>query len=207
MDFPYRYDPQHCALVVVDVQKDFCHPDGEHGRHGKDLSAVDAMVPRLKSLLQTARKASVQIVFVKTTHDETTDSVPWLNRHADGPGQVLNQSVCRTGSWGSEFHEVAPVPGEPVVVKHRYSAFAGTNLDIILRTMSIKSVLFCGVATDVCVDASMRDALYLDYFASLIEDCCATSSQERQSAAVQILSSYFGQAIKSSDLISIWQSA
>jgi len=96
----------------------------------------------------------------RTTHDESNDSVVWLNRHAAGPGEVTTQGTCRTGSWGAEFYEVAAEPGETVITKHRYSAFVGTSLDLTLRTIGVESLLFTGVATDVCVESSLRDGLF-----------------------------------------------
>lgn len=204
MDIPFRYDPARCALLLIDVQNDFCHPDGSMGTAGKDTGAAVAMVPRLQALVAAARAASVPVVFVRTTHDETNDSAAWLNRHASGPGQVSTQLTCRTGSWGAEFYEVAPEPGEPVITKHRYSAFVGTELDLTLRTRGIESLLFTGVATEVCVESTLRDGLAHEYFVSLVDDCCATYAPELHEGSVRAVANSFGTVVTSGDLVKHW---
>lgn len=205
MDVPFRYNPAHCALVLIDVQNDFCHPDGSIARAGQDVSAAVAMVPRLVSLVDCARTAEVPVVFVRTTHDESNDSVAWLNRRADGPGAVTTQATCRTASWGAEFYKVTPeLPAEPVITKHRYSAFVGTNLDLTLRTMGVQSLLFTGVATEVCVESSLRDGLFAEYFVSMVEDCCATYAPELQEGSVRAVGKNFGTVLTAGELTKYW---
>lgn len=204
MDLPFRYDPTRCALILIDVQNDFCHPDGSLSKAGKDVSAAVTMLPRLKALVTTARTAFVPVIFVRTTHDETNDSVAWLNRHAAGPGVVTTQLTCRTDSWGAQFYEVAPEPGEPVITKHRYSAFAGTELDLTLRTMRIESLLFTGVATEVCVESTLRNGLSAEYFVSMVEDCCATYAPERHEGSVRAVAENFGTVVTSDELAKHW---
>lgn len=205
MDIPFRYDPAKCALVLVDVQNDFCHPDGSMAKAGQDVSAAVAMAPKLVSLVDAARAAGVPVVFVRTTHDESTDSVAWLNRRAAGPGSVTTQATCRTGSWGTEFYKVLPeLPDEPVITKHRYSAFVGTNLDLTLRTMGVQSLLFTGVATEVCVESSLRDALFAEYFVSMVEDCCATYAPELHEGSVRAVAKNFGTVVTAQELTMHW---
>lgn len=204
MDVPFRYDPARCALVLIDVQNDFCHPDGSLSKAGQDVSAAVAMVPRLVGLVDSARAAEVPVVFVRTTHDETNDSVAWLNRRAAGPGSVTTQATCRTASWGAEFYEVAPLPGETVITKHRYSAFVGTNLDLTLRTMGVESLLFTGVATEVCVESSLRDGLFAEYFVSMVDDCCATYAPELHEGSIRAVAKNFGTVVGGAELAKHW---
>lgn len=128
----------------------------------------------------------------------------WLNRHAAGPGEVTTQGTCRTGSWGAEFYEVAAEPGETVITKHRYSAFVGTSLDLTLRTIGVESLLFTGVATDVCVESSPRDGLFSEYFVSMVEDCCATYSPELHEASVRAVAKNFGTVVTGDQLAKYW---
>jgi len=205
MDIPFRYDPAHCALVLVDVQNDFCHPDGAIARAGQDVSAAVEMVPRLVSLVDAARTAEVPVVFVRTIHDESNDSVAWLNRLATGPGDATTRPTCRTCSWGAEFYKVTPeLPDEPVITKHRYSAFVGTNLDLTLRTMGVRSLLFTGVATEVCVESSLRDGLFAEYFVSMVEDCCATYAPELHEGSVRAVAKSFGTVVTAEELTKHW---
>jgi nicotinamidase-related amidase len=205
-EIPFRYDPAHTALIVVDVQNDFCHPEGSLGKIGNDTSAAVEMVPRLVNLIDEARAAGVPVIFIQTIHDESNDSPQWLNRHGDGPGQQRAGITCRTGTWGGELYEVAPLPNENIVIKYRYSAFIGTNLDIVLTTLGIRSLLFTGVATEICVESSLRDGLFAEYFVSLVEDCAATYNREAHAASVRVVEKNFGTVVTSDQLAGLWQS-
>lgn len=206
-NFPFRYDPAHTALIVVDVQNDFCSPDGSLAGVGNDVSAAVEMVPRLQSLIENARAVGMPVVFIQTIHDETNDSPQWLGRVDAGPGTERPGITCRTGSWGGQFYEVAPQPGDHVVIKYRYSAFIGTNLEILLRTLGVQSLLFTGVATEICVESSLRDGLFADYWVSLVEDCAASYSQAAHDASVSVVGTQFGTVTTSTELASIWAPA
>ncbi|MGN6125486.1 MAG: cysteine hydrolase family protein [Humibacter sp.] len=204
-DLPYRYDPAHTALIVVDVQNDFCSPDGSLGKIGNDVSAAVEMVPRLNTLIDAARAAQLPVIFIQTFHDETNDTPQWLNRHGE-PGLKRSGITCRTGTWGAEFYEVEPLPGEIVVNKYRYSAFAGTNLQIVLKTLGIESLLFTGVATEICVESSLRDGLFAEYYVSLVEDCAASYDQDAHRASVRGVERNFGTVVTSEQLAGLWAS-
>jgi nicotinamidase-related amidase len=204
---PFRYDPAHTALIVVDVQNDFCHTEGSLAKVGNDTSAAVEMVPRLVKLIDEARAVGLPVIFIQTFHDETNDSPQWLDRHASVPGGNRRGGItCRTGSWGSEFYGVKPRPDENVVIKHRYSAFIGTNLNILLTTLGIKSLLFTGVATEVCVESSLRDGLFAEYYVSLVDDAAASYSQAAHDASVRVVGKQFGTVVKGEYLSTLWQS-
>jgi nicotinamidase-related amidase len=203
----FRNAPETTALIVVDVQNDFCDPAGVAGTTGSDTSDAVEMVPRLERLLKAARAAGVLVVFIQTTHDETTDSPVWLSRRTVGPtpvGTPSSTSTCRTGSWGAEFYRVEPSQGEPVVIKHRYSAFTGTNLDVVLRSAGVTSLLLTGVATDVCVESTLREGFFHEYHVSLVEDCCASYHPESHAATVAAVGRYFGAVTTSDELATTW---
>jgi ureidoacrylate peracid hydrolase len=141
------------ALLVIDMQNDFCHADGALGKRSIDLAPTQAMAPRLVSFITSMRAAQVPILYTQTFHDTWTDSRAWQERQ-DGRAGAL----CRTGSWGAEFFGVRPRDDERVVIKHRYDAFYGTDLDLILRARGVHTVLVTGVATNVCVETTAREA-------------------------------------------------
>lgn len=201
---PFRYDPAHAALVVVDVQNDFCDPAGSLGVAGNNTSAAVAMALRLARLVERARAAHVAIVFVRTVHDETSDSPQWLGRRSAEPSEHGAALTCRTGTWGADFYLVEPLPSEIVVTKNRYSAFVGTNLDLVLRTLGIRSLLFAGVATEICVESSVRDGLFAEYYVSMIDDCTASYSAARHAASIDVVGEHFGTIIGSERLIEVW---
>ena len=203
-ELPFRYDPAHTALVVVDVQNDFCSPDGSLGIRGADTSAAVAMVPRLVTLIDAARAAGTPVIFIQTIHDETNDTQEWLGRIDAGPGTERPGITCRTGSWGGEFYGVVPEPTDHIVIKYRYSAFVGTNLNILLRTLGVRSVLFTGVATEICVESSLRDGLFNEYFVSLVPDCSASYSQAAHNASIDVVARQFGTIVTGTELAELW---
>lgn len=200
-----RFAPHSTALIVVDVQNDFCDPEGVSARKGHDVSAAVAMAPRLQELLTEARAAGMTIVFIQTTHDLTVDSAVWNTRMGDVDTPAYDPN-CRTGTWGAEFYVVAPEEGDIVVNKHRYSAFAGTDLDMVLRTAGVKTILLTGVATNVCVESTLRDGLFLDYNVGLVPDCCAAYTPEFHDGTIANVRRTFGAVIDSADVVQMWRS-
>ena len=204
-DPAYRYDPKRCALLVVDVQNDFCDPQGTAAQGGADIAAVAAMIPRLEALVTAARRGGVPVVFVRTEHDERNDSFAWVNRRRDVPqADAPVRPTTRTGSWGAEQFRVTPAQGEAVITKHRYSAFAGTSLDLTLRTRGVESLLVCGVATEACVESTIRDGLFAEYLVAAVGDCCATYDQDAHRASLNAVAAHFGPVIESSRLAGHW---
>jgi ureidoacrylate peracid hydrolase len=197
------------ALLVIDMQNDFCHPNGGVAARGDDLSLIQAMAHRLRQFLGVARVAKLPIVHVRTHHSPWTDSPSWTARH-DG----RHTDICRPGSWGAEFYEgFEPVssqdwqPGrhEYVVTKHRYSAFIDTELDLVLRSQGIRTLIMTGEASDVCVESTARDAYMKDYFVAFISDCMATDSDGAHQAALRILAKNFGTVLTSSEVVAAWR--
>jgi len=121
-----KVDPKNAALLVVDMQNDFCHPDGSLGKRGRDMTFGLQMTPRLGQLIEKARKAKVPVIFIRQTLSEatTSPSVRENRLKRTPPGTEL---PLQEGSWGADYYEVAPQPGECVVTKHRYSAFVDTR--------------------------------------------------------------------------------
>lgn len=195
-----RVAAERAALVVIDVQNDFCDPAGRQAIQGNDVSAMPGVIARLLPFIDRAREADVPVVFVRTTHDPTTDSPEWLGRH-DDPERVQS---CRTGEWGAEFHAVAPRPGEPVVVKHRYNAFAGTPLQSVLHGLGRRSLLFCGTTTNTCVETTLRDAVCRDFLVTLVEDCCGAYTADAQNRAIGSIREGFGLVTGSRSIIARW---
>jgi nicotinamidase-related amidase len=140
------------ALVVVDYQNDFCHPDGAFGRAGHDLSAVQAVAEPIRRLRQEAHRCGVPVILVRVEHSEWTDDQAWIRRFEGLPDEARPKGAVATkGSWGADFYELDADDRDLVLVKHRYSAFAYTPLELVLRARSVTQVVICGVQTDVCV--------------------------------------------------------
>src|SRR5262249_20088673 len=161
-------------LLLVDMQNDCCHPEGLYGRLGKRLTEIQATIPRIERLVAAAREADVLIVWIQQTlfPGALADSAPWIRRRTRGdqpPEWTLD------GTWGQQFIEpLGPIALEPVVKKHRSSAFVSTPLDLILRSNDVESLVIVGAVTQGCVESTVRDATFLDYYATLVTDCVAT---------------------------------
>ncbi len=200
MNLLQRIDPGRAAVLVIDVQNDFCHPEGLHGAAGKDLSGIESAAERLQRFLPAAREVGVPVVFLRNGHSPGSDTPGWLARHATPrPAQT-----CQLGTWGADFYRVSPVDGDLVVDKRRYSAFTGTNLDETLDRLGRRSLLFCGVASNTCVETSLRDAVCRDYVATMVEDCCGAYSAEAHRRAVDAVRDGFGVVSTSTEITAHW---
>jgi ureidoacrylate peracid hydrolase len=200
-----KVDPAHCALLVIDVQNDFAADGGFFDKMGADLVPIQTQrVPALQRLIGEARSAGVQVIFVQAIYDAEHLSAPMRERNAR---LKMEMPRCLTGSWGAEFYKVAPEPGEPVVIKHRYSAMVNTNLPAILRQRGIRSLLLTGIATDTCVESAGRDAYFRDYYVTIVGDCCGAASEQDHNGALKRFSRDYGQVVGSTEVIEVWRGA
>jgi ureidoacrylate peracid hydrolase len=187
---------------VIDVQNDFVASGGFFEQVGGDVRLLqEQRVPNLLRLIDAARRAGVQVIFVRAIYDPEVLSGPMRERNAR-----LNMELprCLTGSWGAEFYQLKPLPGEPIITKHRYSAMVGTPLLDLLKQCGVRSLLLTGVATDTCVESAGRDAYFRDYYVTLVEDCCGAATEEDHRLAVKRFNRDYGLVVNSSDLMSIW---
>jgi ureidoacrylate peracid hydrolase len=200
VDLNELVEPARTAVLVVDVQNDYCHPNGALGRQGLPTGAAMAMIPRLRALLAAARAHGTKVIFIQTIHTPETDSDAWVRRSGGSSNQV-----CRAGTWGGEFTGVAPAEGDLVVNKHRYSAFVNTRLDSVLRTLKVANVLLTGVSTNVCVESTARDAYMRDYNMVFLGDCTAAYAPEDHDATLRTMSRNFGTVTTSDVVIAAWE--
>jgi ureidoacrylate peracid hydrolase len=195
-----QVEPHKTVLIVVDVQNDFCHPEGACARRGNDVSGVKVMMPKLHKLIEGARKHGVKIIYIQTFHEEATDSSAWTARSDGRSGEV-----CRTGTWGADFYEVSPQPGDIIVNKHRYSAFINTRLDSVLRTLKAETLVMTGVSTNVCVESTARHGYMLDYNIIFMKDACASYSKQAHEMTLENIDQYFGTVLGVDDLLQAWE--
>ncbi len=205
LSFEERLDPASAALVVIDVQNDFVLPQGVCGQVGDDVSPVAPMLERLKALIESARKSGVLIVFVRATYDEVVLS-PALAEQYRRRGYP--DSICLSGTNGAEFYngfEPQNASNEIVVTKHRYSPFSSSSIDLVLRVNGIRTLVLTGVATEVCVESTARDAFFKDYQVVVPEDCVGCYSEDRQKATLVVLARSFGAVTSSAEIQAVWQ--
>jgi len=205
LDFGSLIDPNTTALVVIDVQNDFCHADGAFGRVGYDNSRMPDLAAALRKLLAEARARQVLTVFVRATYDREVTSGP-LAQHRLRLG--LLESLCLEGTWGADwFGGIAPVgtPNEVVLTKHRFDAFQGTPLDLYLRSNGIRTVIVTGVATSGCVESTVRDAFFLDYRVVVPYDGVAEGKQEYHDTGLAVMKRSFATIAAVDEIVTIWQ--
>jgi nicotinamidase-related amidase len=200
-------DPRHTALVVIDVQNDFCAEGGLMHEMGKDLSMMKPALSHLRRVLEGARAAKVLPIFIQNT---------WLPQHGVASGPWLRFMIVRYGmdpdrgctvqdTWGGEIlSEVAPAKTEIVVRKWRSNSFIGTNLDLVLRAHEIKTVVITGVVTQGCVESTAREASFRDYYVVVLEDCVATYDRELHEASLKVMRTRVDVA-PSDEVLRVWE--
>lgn len=202
--------PAHTALLVIDMQNDFIADGGLVARSGRDVSAAQKLADRLPYLIEDARRVGVLVVFVRNVYSTERNfylSDAWLEQAArKQKGGYTRYPVCAEGSWEGDYHgKIRPESGDPIVTKHRYNAFHGTDLDTILRANAIRTVVMTGVATDVCVASTAREAFMRDYYAIMVDDGTATFSPEDHAAALRNFDRYFGEVSTIAEITAIWR--
>ena len=177
------------AVIVVDMQNDFCHPDGWLGHIGVDVTPARAPIAPLQHLLPVLRQAGVPVIWLNWGNraDKLNLSPALLhvyNPHGNGIGlgDPLPQSgapVLQAGSWAAAVvDELTPEHNDIMVNKYRMSGFQDTELDSILRNLDVTTLLFAGVNVDQCVLCTLQDANFRGYDCLLLDDCSATTSPD-----------------------------
>jgi nicotinamidase-related amidase len=204
-------DAQHTAVVVVDMQNDFCKSEWAFGQMGINLSMYQPMIPRLARLLAAARVAGVLVIYIKMTvlPGRRSESPAQLrfNMRLHMPSHPAGQPLLYTleGTSGHEIiSELTPTTGDLIVHKYRSSAFWGTNLDLLLRSNQIETVIMTGCTTEGCVESTARDALFNDYYVVLPEDCVASDDPRQHEASLFLMRHRFD-VITSDDILAVWQ--
>ena len=203
-------DPAHTALVVVDMQRDFCVPGWAFDRLGVDISMYPPMIPRVAGLIEGARAAEVQLVYIQMTvlpnrASESPAQIRFnLRLHLASHGDVEPLQYTAEGSEGQRIiDELAPRDGDLIVKKYRSSGFWGTNLDMLLRSNGIQSVVMTGLTTEGCVESTARDALFNDYYVVIAEDCVASDDREQHDASLLLMRHRFDIA-SADEILRIW---
>jgi nicotinamidase-related amidase len=208
-------EPGSTALVVIDLQNDFCHPDGSFAAAGADISAYPAIVPTVASLVEAARAAGVMIIWVRVTSVQTElfQSPAQLRfelrmKNTYGRSDQPEFDFAMPGTWGHEFLEgLGYRDGDAVVDKRRSSGFAGTDLDMLLRSNGIESIVVTGCTTEGCVDSTIRDAVSRDYYVTLVRDGVASDDQSLHEAAMHVLMAYRCDHAMSAEIAQSWSQA
>ncbi len=210
---PIEIDVERTAIVVVDMQHAFCSKDGMLDVFGQ-LNEVkaDRVIEVDKKVIEAARRAGIKIVYLRMAYrpdllDAGGPESPyyWKSgavRRMHESSEVRGKFVTQ-GSWDAEIvDELKPEPGDAVVDKNRYSGFRNTGLNAVLCTLNIKYLVFLGIATNICVESTLRDAYFSEYFPILVSDGCGNAGPDyTQEATIWNVSALFGWVTTSSDFV------
>jgi ureidoacrylate peracid hydrolase len=200
MTFGEKVRPGHTALLVVDVQNDFCHQAGGLAVAGADMTDIQAMVPRLAELFRGAHDAGVFVVFLRIVQTPHSSSEAWAALDdPEGPKLVVD------GEWGAEYYPGLPHEyADLEIVKHRHSAFVGTSLDALLRERGIRTIVLGGVASNVCVEGTAREAADRDYYVVLASDGSAAARRDVHEMTLHNIRTYIGDVVTCAELSAQW---
>ena len=193
-------DPSTTALVLIDMQNDFCATDGFYAGLGRDISALNDVIAPIAGLLARVREAGAHVVFTRLVHDAQRG--PMEARHTIKPKSwTTSGERLVPGTWGAEVVDaLAPREGEIVVDKAGYSTFEGTDLAEQLRARGVKTLLFTGVTTYACVLASAFAAFDNDFDVLFLTDMVASWRPDLDKAAFGIVDLLLGHAVASDTL-------
>lgn len=177
---------QSRALIVVDMQNGFCHPDGSLPRLGLGLAGADTAVRNTATAVRQARRASIPVIF--TRHQYRPGRADEGRRLSELSGDLAAVNGLAAGSWDADVvDELNCGPDDLVIDKARFDAFLWTSLDPLLRGLGAEHLLVCGVVTNICVESTVRAAFMRDYSVTLLADCCAAQTPRLHDLGVEVM--------------------
>ncbi len=192
---------ERTAVVIVDMQNGFCHPDGSFGRAGADVSGTGAAIPGCIALIAAAREAGWPVVLTRAIHED--DLSDWrMLTEVPMYQSLIGVGSCVEGTWDAAFVDgIAPEEGDLVVTKSRFSPFVETDIAERLRALGVENLLVGGVGTSACVESTVRDASMRDFRTFVVEEATGDISPEAHAASLASMGHLFGWAVVLDDVL------
>ncbi|MEK7138152.1 MAG: isochorismatase family cysteine hydrolase [Patescibacteria group bacterium] len=185
------------ALLVVDIQNDFCSSRGKFAKMGFDVSHIQKMVPRLSLFIKEIEKIGIEVFYSKQT--ESMRISPKNLKSLFNKGKL--KIVCQPNSWGSELYRLKPSDNKNVLKKRTYDFLSNQKLNEILQRKKIKTLIITGVNTDICIDTTTRSAFTKGYNIIIPKDLVATINQKAHPYFLEIFSRFYGTVAPSKEIL------
>lgn len=206
---PARVDPSRTALLLIDFSNDFVDPAGKAAAVGRrDVSHAVPAIANAKRLLEAARAAGVAVIHClhTTLPGGRADSPVWHDARSRATYSAVD--ICEDGTWGQEpVADLARASGDLAVKKYRYGAFTGTELELVLRSLGLDTVVCAGVSTNVCVDTTAREAFAREFYVHIAEDACASWDMDLHRASLLTAAQRFAVVADTAAFETAWSEA
>jgi biuret amidohydrolase len=196
--YPFEFDGDTCALVIIDMQRDFLEAGGFGDALGNDVSLLRSTIAPTQRLLSAARAAGLLVVHTREGHRPDLADLPPAKRARGhfpkgiGDPGPMGRILVRGEAGHDIIPELAPLAGEPVIDKPGKGAFYATDFDAILKSRGMTCLIVCGVTTEVCVNTTVREANDRGYDCLVVEDCCGSYFPEFQQMGLAMIKAQGG---------------
>jgi nicotinamidase-related amidase len=196
--YPFELEHEHCALVIIDMQRDFLEPGGFGAALGNDVSRLRRAIGPTAQALDAARRAGMLVIHTREGHRADLSDLPLSKRRRGKFAVVIGDEgpmgrILVRGERGHDIiEELRPAAGEPVVDKPGKGAFHATDLDKLLKNRAIRQLVVCGVTTEVCVSTTVREANDRGYDCLVLADGVASYFPEFHASALDMIKAQGG---------------